>query len=210
MKKIITKTAFITLGIALVLLIAVFGILSFCFPYVMMDFTASIGMESLSGDYAYQEFERSGDMDCLVRSFVVAAEKKNDRIADERFSVLYGADGSEERTKFDDYCNVYAVDSSGAGDVEVSMRSYLLGLESCVKLRLAKNSREMEEVCDFAISATDKSFPQGNPVTYLAVEMTEKKDETFCKMLLEKIGNADFEENTDYYNILKILGGNGA
>ena len=206
MKKTITRTAFITLGITLIVAIAVFGIVSFCVPSAMMNFTASLGMKSLSGDYAYQEFERSGDIDCLVRSFVIAAEKENDRIADDRFEVLYGEDDSEERGRFNDYCNSYEVDYSEAGNVGGSMRSYLLGLASRVKYRLAKTSDDKKEsVCAFAIGVTDKTFPQGNPVVYLSIEAVEKKDSAFCKLLLEKIAEADFEENTDYHNIVKLL-----
>lgn len=208
MKKTILRTALITLGITLLLAIAVFGIASFCFPSAMMDFTASLGMESLSGDYAYQEYERSGNYDCLVRSFVIAAEKENDRIADERFTALYGEDGSEARSQFEEYCKSYSADSSEAGGVEVAMRSYLTGLESCVKYRLAKTSKEKRaEVCAFAIGHTDKSFPQGNPVVYLAIEAAEKKDKDFCEMLLEEIRKEQFEQNTDFQNIEKLLGG---
>lgn len=210
MKKTITRTALITLGITLVMAIAVFGIVSFCFPYVMMDFTASLGMKSLSGDYAYQEYERSGDMDCLVRSFVIAAEKEKDRIADDRFTILYGEDGSEARGKFNEYCDSYEIDTSNEGGVEVSMRSYLLGLASRVKYRLAKTSEEkIDKAREFAIEATDKSFPQGNPVVYLAVEAVEKNDNAFCKLLLEEIkkDEYDFEQNTNYRNIVKLLEG---
>lgn len=208
MKKTITKTALITLGVSLVLAIAVFGIASFCFPYAMMDFTASIGMETLSGDYAYQEYRRSGSVECLARSFAVAAEKGNDRAAEERFSVLYGEEGSEARGAFEAYCESCAVDTSEAGNVEVSMRSYLLGLASRVKYRLAKTSEEKKAaVCDFAIGATDKSFPQGNPVVYLAMEAARAQDKDFCVALLEKMRAAGFEKNSDYDKIEKILGG---
>ncbi len=203
MKKTITRTALLTLGITIIIAIAVFGIVSFCLPSVMMDFTASLGMKSLSGDYAYQEYERSGNIDCLVRSFVIAAEKENDRIADDRFGILYGEDGSEERDKFDKYCDGYKVDSSEAGNVSVTMRSYILGLASRVKYRLAKTSEEKREsVCAFAIQATDKSFPQGNPVIYLSVEAIEKRDGAFCKLLRENIADAEFEQNEDYHNIV--------
>ena len=207
MKKIIIRTALITLGITLIVAIAVFGIASFCFPSAMMDFTSSLGMKSLSGDYAYQEYERSGDVDCLVRSFVIAAEKENDRIADERFGILYGEDGDA----FEEYCNGYEDGvASEAGNVVVSMRSYLLGLESCVKYRLAKSSEEKRaEACDFAVNNTDKSFPQGNPVVYLAIEAAEKKDGAFCTMLRGKM-EGKFDKNSDYDNILKILGGSEA
>lgn len=204
MKKIILKTALITLGIALVLAVAVFGIVSFCFPSVMMDLTASLGMTNLSGDYAYQEYERSGNVDCLARSFVIAAEQGSDRTAGERFSILYGEDESEEREKFEAYCASYKVDSSSAGNVEVSIRSYILGLACRVKYRLAKPGT-WEDVCSFAISVTEKSFPQGNPVVYLAVEAIQDKNNAFCELLLSKLADAGFEESKDYLSIVGLL-----
>ena len=206
MKKTIINTALITLGISIVLVIAAFGIASFCFPYAMMDFTASLGMKNLSGDYAYQEFERSGNIECLARSFIIAAERGSDRTADNRFVILYGEDGSEARERFDAYCASYEVDSSSAGNVEVSMRSYILGLASRVKYRLAKTSDEKkQEVCNFAIEATDLSFPQGNPVVYLAIEAIEKPDADFCKLLHTQMQEKGFEENADYQAIIKLL-----
>ena len=206
MKKTIINTALITLGISVVLAIAIFGIVSFCFPYVMMDFTASLGMKNLSGDYAYQEYERSGNIECLARSFVIAAEQGSDRTAEERFVILYGEDESEARDKFDAYCASYKVDSSNAGNVEVSMRSYILGLASRVRYRLAKTSEEKrQEVCNFAIQATDTSFPQGNPVVYLASEAVRKEDGAFCELLNTALSEAGFEENSYYVAIVKLL-----
>ena len=188
--------------------IAVFGIVSFCFPYAMMDFTASLGMKNLSGDYAYQEYERSGDINCLARSFVIAAEHGSDRTAENRFAILYGEEDSEERGRFNDYCASYEVDASQAGNVEVSMRSYLLGLASRVKYRLAKTSDEKrQDACSFAIKATEQSFPQGNPVVYLAIEAIEKEDGEFCELLRERLADAGFEENEDFNNIVKLLEG---
>ena len=208
MKKTILRTALITLAISLVLIVAVFGFVSFCFPYVMMDFTASLGMKNLSGDYAYQEYERSGDMDCLARSFVIAAEQENDRTAENRFVILYGEEGSEERSKFDEYCASYEVDSSTAGNVDVSMRSYILGLASRVKYRLAKTSEEKrQDVISFAIGATERSFPQGNPVVYLAIEAVDKADGAFCELLRTALDGAGFEENSDFTAVVKLLEG---
>ena len=206
MKKIIIKTALITLGIALVLAVAVFGIVSFCFPYVMIDFTASLGMKNLSGDYAYQEYERSGNVGCLARSFVIAAEHGNDRTAEDRFVILYGEDASVAREKFDSYCASCEVDSSQAGNVEISMRSYILGLASRVRYRLAKTSEEKrQEVCAFAIRVTEQAFPQGNPVIYLAIEAVENDDSAFCALLRGEIMGAGFEENENYAAILRLL-----
>ncbi len=209
MKKTIIRTALLTLGATLILAIAVFGIMSFCFPYVMMDFTASLGLESLSGDYAYQEYERSGDLNCLARAFVISAEKKNDRSADERFTTLYGEENSQRRKEFEAYCDSYKVDSSETADAgmgEISMRDYLFGLASSVKYRLAKTSRAQQEACAFAIDRTATSFPKGNPVIYLAVEAAGAEDGDFCKMLLEKMQEKGFENNADYAKIEKLLG----
>ena len=201
MKKTILRTALLTLGATLVIAIAVFGIVSFCFPYVMMDFTASLGLESLSGDYAYQEYERSGSIDCLARSFVIAAERKNDKAADARFTVLY----EEERDKFEEYCASFVADTAETGIEEVSMRDYLLGLACRVKYRLQNSS--WDEVCDFAINNTKESFPQGNPVVYLAVEARGAGDASFCAKLLAKMQEKNFEKNSDYLRIEKLLGG---
>ena len=208
MKKLILKTAFITLGISLVLAVAVFGIVSFAFPYAMIDFTASIGMKNLSGDYAYQEYERSGSVECLARSFVIAAEQGSDKTAERRFNDLYGEDGSEARSKFEAYCAGYEVDASDAGDVEVSMRSYILGLAARVKYRLAKTSEVKKKgACDFAIGVTDSSFPQGNPVIYLAIEAVDKEDSAFCELLCTELADAGFTENDDYNAIVNLLKG---
>ena len=208
MKKTIINTALITLGISIVLAIAAFGIASFCFPYAMMDFTASLGMKHLSGDYAFQEYERSGSIDCLARSFIIAAEQGSDRTANNRFGILYGEDESEAREKFDEYCDGYDVDSSSAGNVEVSMRSYILGLAARVKYRLAKTSDEKkQEACDFAIGATEASFPQGNPVMYLAIEAIEKEDDAFCALLHAELAKAGFQKNADFDAIVKLLQG---
>ncbi len=52
MKKIIVRTALITLGITLIMAIAVFGIVSFCFPASMMEFTGSLLLNNVRGYYA--------------------------------------------------------------------------------------------------------------------------------------------------------------
>lgn len=209
MKKTIIKTALISFGAALVLAITIFGIVSFCFPYVMVDFTSSIGMKTLSGDYSYQEYRRSGDIDSLARSFVIAAEQEHDRSAENRFAILYGEDGSEERAKFDEHFAAYEVDYSETKNVGGSMRSYLLGLASCVKFRSAKTSEEKREAAiSFAIENTDESFAEGNPVIYLAVEAVEKQDADFCGLLLKKIKEKNFDKTSkDYNDIVKMLEG---
>ena len=98
MRKIVFKTIFITLGVVLILAISAFGILSFAAPKAMMSFTSSLGLDAISGDYAYQEYRRSGDIEYLARAFEIAAFEGRSDAAAERFEELYENEG------FSDYC----------------------------------------------------------------------------------------------------------
>ena len=62
MRKIVLKTALVTLGVVIVLAVAAFGIASLCIPATMSELTYSLGMDLISSDYAYQEYERSGGL----------------------------------------------------------------------------------------------------------------------------------------------------
>ncbi|MGN1077299.1 MAG: hypothetical protein ACI4ST_02170, partial [Candidatus Gallimonas sp.] len=158
MKKLVLKTAIITFVVTAVLAIAAFGVTSFLAPSVMMRFTASLGLESVSGDYAYQEYERSGDLSYLARSFLIAADRDSDKKANERFTVLYGEDGSERREAFSAYCAEYTVDDSSLPESArgLEYRMYLCGRAAVVRYRLADGAEAEGAVCDFAVSETDK------------------------------------------------------
>ena len=73
MRKIVLKTAIITLGVTIILAVAVFGIVSLIAPAQMMRLTLSLGLDRIGADYAFQEYERSGDVDYLARSFEICA-----------------------------------------------------------------------------------------------------------------------------------------
>lgn len=202
MKKLVLKTAFVTLGVTLVLAIAAFGIVSLCAPSVMMDFTASLGMETVSGDYAYQEYERSGDIACLARSFEIAAEHKNDAKAKQRFELLYEKEGEA----FADYCEQRDGESLPDGVPQLSYRGYVCGLAACVYYRLAKTAEDDEKAVEFAVSETEASFPAGNPVVALSLEAVQADDPAFCSLLLGAVRQAGFSAgNADYNNIVTIL-----
>lgn len=200
MKKLIIKTAFITLGVTLILAIAAFGIVSLCAPAVMMDLTASLGMTDISGDYAYQEYERSREISYLARSFEIAAEREDDVKAQQRFGQLY------KHEAFSEYCVSRDEQALPDGIPALSYRGYVCGLAACVEYRLARTDEARDETIAFAVSETDASFPMGNPVIALAVTAAEAEDAAFCGMLLETLERESFDaENTDYQNIVKIL-----
>lgn len=196
MKKLLLKTALITLGICLGAIALLLGILSLVAPAVMMDFTASLGLESVSGDFAWEEFERSGDIDCLARSFLIAAEHKNDGTALGRFEALY-AHGD-----FEEYCSAQTVSE---GMPAYAFRDYVIGSAAKVKYRLAQTDEERLQAARFAFSETDKSFPAGNPVISLSLEAVQGGDRATCGAILDLLGGADFTRNADYINLVKIL-----
>ena len=200
-KKIVWKTIVLTLCVVFILSVSAFGIASLVAPEAMMDFTASIGLDGISGDYAYQEYERSGDVACLARSFIVSADRKKDRTAEDRFNELY------ENENFSAFCEEQdSIISKREGFEGYSYRGYVCGLAARVRYRLSKASGG-EEVIAFALSETDKTFPQGNPMIALTVEAATAKDVAFCTLLSESLQSAGFEECNDLSNMIGILEG---
>ena len=122
MGKLIMKTALITLSVTFVLAISVFGIVSFSAPGAMMSFSASLGMESVSGDYAFAEYERSGNLSCLVRAAETAEKANALSSADERFTLLL------KDEKFPAYC----AEKDGEAAAPVSYKQYVYGLAAGV------------------------------------------------------------------------------
>lgn len=198
MRKLVLKTALITLGVVLVLAVAAFGVISLCAPAVMCDFTLSLGMESVSADYAYQEYQRSDDLAYLARSVELAAGR-NDAKAEERFDLLYAAEG------FDEMCAARDAQQTSSDIRLGSYHDYLCGVGACVKYRLAETQEEYEEALALALAETDTSFPVANPLYMLSVEAASADDAAFCASLLEALQGASFTQNTGYTNIETIL-----
>ena len=204
MKKLVLKTSFITFGVTIILLVSVFGILSLFVPYEMSDFSLSIGLDTLSGDYAYQEYERSGSVRYLARSFEIASQGGSAQKAEHRFELLI------EHEEFDSYCEKQDANSAQSSTTpHYRYRDYIYGRGACVKYRLAKTEAEMRRVCRFALDNTGESFRSGNPYVLLAIDAANKNDGSFCKILLEETDSSgmEFEQNSDYASIRKILEG---
>lgn len=196
MKKLILKTALITFGVAIVLAISVFGIVSLSAPYAMMKFTASIGLETISGDYAFQEYERSGSIECLARSFLIAAENGKYASAEDRFEKICG-----EEERFEQYCKEVSVPSQ-EGVPAYSYRDYVMGRAACVKYALKRS-----DAISFAVENTEKNFPAGNPCVALAAAAASAKDGETCSALASALRGGGFEESNYFLNIVSILEG---
>lgn len=202
MKKFILKTTFLTIGVALVLAVAVFGMLSLFAPAVLMELTDSVGLETISGDYAYQEYERSKDPDYLIRAFEVAARHENDNVAEERFEILY------HKEDFEGICERWgtlSVYQNGEIVSQTTYREYWCGLAARVKYRLARTDTEKAAVIEFALSETDPAFSSYNPSVALATEALRRSDRPFCSLLRESLLAGGFEHSQDFETIVKFL-----
>ncbi len=182
MRKIVFKTIFITLGIVLILAISAFGILSFAAPKAMMSFSASLGLDAISGDYAYQEYRRSGDIDCLARAFEIAAIEGRPEAAAERFEEFYGNEG------FTDYCKAQDEAEREEETPEWDYRTYACSLGAEAMYKVAETEDEKLEVYNFALSETSGSFEPSNPLCALSYAAAAAGDGAFCKVLLDGIG----------------------
>ena len=181
MRKIVFKTIFITLGIVLILAISAFGILSFAAPKAMMSFSASLGLDAISGDYAYQEYRRSGDINYLAYAFEVAANEGRPDAAAERFEEFYENEG------FSDYCKAQDGEDLGEEIPKLNYRSYACGLGACALYAVAETDEEKLEVYTFALSETSGEFEGNNPLCSLSSAAAGAGDAAFCKTILENM-----------------------
>ena len=181
MRKIVFKTIFITLGVVLILAISAFGILSFAAPKTMMSFSASLGLDAISGDYAYQEYRRSGDLDYLAYAFEVAAQEGRPDAAAERFEEFYENEG------FTDYCKAQDETDLGEDIPKLTYRSYACSLGAEASYSVAETDEEKLEVYTFALSETWGDFQPNNPLCSLVRAASEAGDAAFCKTILDNI-----------------------
>lgn len=181
MRKIVFKTIFITLGVVLILAISAFGILSFAAPKAMMSFTSSLGLDAISGDYAYQEYRRSGDIEYLARAFEIAAFEGRSDAAAERFEELYENEG------FSDYCKAQDGVELGEDIPENNYRSYACSLGASALYAVAETDDEKLEVYTFALSETSGEFEENNPLCSLSSAAAGAGDSAFCKTILDNM-----------------------
>lgn len=211
MKKLIVKTALITFCVALVVAVSAFGIVSLAAPSVMMRFCDSLGMETISADYAYQNYQLKGDIDSLARSFEIAASSNNDAVAVDRFEEFYGEDDSEQRVVFATYCRqqdeAQASESMPADLSEYGYRSVVCAKAAVARYHIAESEEEKISVCEFATRESHFELSAESPVVVLAAECVSKDDAAFCLLLHDSIAsNAKFnKENSTYLQIMKSL-----
>ena len=200
----------------MICLIAIFGIVSFAAPVTMMNFTASLGLNGISGDYAYQAYASSSGEDklsYLVRAFEISVESGSNRIARTRFEELFGEEGSERRAEFESYCVEWGqLEFPDGTDDQVadafkgySYRGYLCGQAAAVYYRLAKEETDRVAALDFAFAQTPALDCDNSPVFYLAVEGAKEDDAEFCAEIYQRLRQAGYEQNEAYTRIETVL-----
>lgn len=201
MKKLILKTALITFGVTLIIGVSLFGILSFCAPATMMRFFDSVGLRNISGDYAYQEYQNSKDLEYLAIAFEFAAQYGSPVVANERFDELYASEGFEE------FCKLQNSYNPPDGALNFDYRATICATAACLKYRLAATLDDKVPICDFALKETSSEFTGASPVVVLAAEAIWEKDVDFCSMLLDRIKETKkFDvSNKHYLNIVNKL-----
>ncbi len=200
MKKLILKTALITFWTAVACGAVLLLILDLAAPKFMMDFTGSLGMKSVSANYAYDEYERSGDPAYLARAFLILENNGEDKKALVRWEELYESEG------FGAYCETGAPE--GEDLPAYSYRDYLTGCAARLKYRLSGSSAAGKTAAlTFALSETKPTFPQGNPVIALSAEAMKKEDGAFLGEIYGALSDPIFERNAEYTRLMKQLEG---
>lgn len=202
MKKLIIKTAIITLCVALALCIALFGILSLAAPVLMMDFTASIGLKNLSGDFAYSAYERTNEVSYLARSAEAAYECENYGEASLRFKEFTRHEG------FSAYCGERDGENQAGGHAYVVLYAdYVYSLAAVSDYRVAKTESEKTAAYTFAVEHTAADFPEYNPVISLCTSAWEEGDKAFLTQIKTSLDHSEkfSEEDEELVNLKKLL-----
>lgn len=209
MKKLIFKTIILTLAVVVILAMSVFGIMSLLAPTTMMDLTFRLGLTQISGDYAYQEYERSHDIYYLARSFIISADAGHNRTAEKRFDLLLERQDFSEFCEEQDKATEKELEKLPAGIPpavrEYTYRGYVFGLGAFVKYRLAGSDEARESAIELAIEETAQAFPSGNSTVVLAVKAAEAKDTGLCTALIARMEEAEFEDSALYQDIVHML-----
>ncbi len=115
MRKTIVKTALITLGVVLTLIILTFTVFSLFFPKVMLNLTSDMGLDGFALTYSEQQYKNSKSLNDLEDLLYRANELNRTDII-----LAYSLDMIDS-DKFEEFSN----SRSSSGDL--SYKSYVIG-----------------------------------------------------------------------------------
>lgn len=200
MKKLIVKTALITLLAAVVLGISIFGVCSLFAPAAMMRFTASIGLTGVSGDYAYSAYGKTGELSYLAYSCEIAAET-NDGRACERYELFLSHEGFSEYCLDRDEQAASALPGELAQYARGGYEQYTYGKYVCSLLRAGR----ADEAISYAVTSLKGDFPENNAVIALAMQAIKNNDKQVCTKLAAVLVADAISSNDECQEIISIL-----
>lgn len=182
MKKIILKTALITLGSVIALLALAFGIASLAFPKNMSKICEDMGNYRLAASYAERQYDYTGSTDDLYRCADLYI-----RIGDRVNTVKY----CEKLVTKQDF------KEKVGGKVQYIYGNY------ATALYLSGNGDKAVEIAEKSV---EDGFCIPNAYATLTIEAVEKGDKEFGKKLLTSFLKIEAPEDGDllkYYNAVK-------
>lgn len=182
MKKIVLKTAIITLASVIALLALAFGIASLAFPGNMSVICEDMGNYKLAASYAERQYDYSGSTDDLYR-----CARLYIRIGDRKNIIKY-CGKLVEKKNFKESCG---------NNVQYIYGNY------ATALYLSGKDDKAIEIAEMSVA---DGFDVPNAYSFLTVEAVEREDKAFGEKLLKSFLEIEEPENEDslrFYNTVK-------
>ena len=192
MFKTICKTALKTLLLLAVVALVAFGVASLGFPSNMAGLCEKSGNYSMAVGYANISYTYTKDVNDLNRCFTDSVAAQSDS------KIIKYGDKLIADEKFAEVCE------KAESLVKTDYKQYVYGRVSAAKYRKGKK----DEAVALAIKALDgvQSFPDGNALTYLSLQVIESNDkDTAAKLLAEVEKRTPAEGETDYQILIQEL-----
>ena len=184
MKNIIIKTALITLGSVIALLVLAFGIASLAFPKNMSEICENMGNTKLAASYAERQYDYTGSTEDLYR-----CARLYIRIGDRDNTIKY-CEKLVEKSDFKESCG---------NNVQYVYGNY------ATALYLSGNG---EKAVSIAEKSVEDGFVIGNAYVTLTLKADANKDKEFGGKLLSsllKIEEPQNEAQLKDYNAVKTI-----
>lgn len=185
MKNIVIRTALITLGSVIALLVLAFGIASLAFPKNMSEICENMGNPKLAASYAERQYEYTGSTDDLYRCASLYI-----RIGDRNNTIKY-CEKLVGKRDFKECCGA---------NTQYIYNNY------ATALYLSGNGDKAIEIAERSV---EEGFIIPNAYVTLTVEAVGREDVDFGKKLLESFSDSEKvpvpqnETELKYYNAVK-------
>ena len=178
MDKLIWKTVISTLVSALVLLFAMFGILSLFFPQTMMKITYTMGMDKASVNFSATAYERFGVVDYVGYGADVALGANLHQQAEAALEKLLADD------EFESYCNKKNESLDGE-QVNTTLQAYYRR-QLCLSIFWQGDG---ERAVNRSLELMGNSFTAGNPLVEVIryARMSEADGESTLRTAYTKL-----------------------